>query len=120
LVGTLSLYEDAIRRGRPYVYPTILMVQLFIIRISLENLKLLYGVDARKQKQFDKVDRSIDRIIHQVDDVLGFVREIPIKLEKTTLSEIIHESLDSITIPDNIKLYESRFTHKSIQLHKKI
>ncbi len=32
LVGTLSLYEDAIRRGRPYVYPTILMIQLFIIK----------------------------------------------------------------------------------------
>lgn len=32
LVGMLSLYEDAIRRGRPYVYPTILMVQLFIIK----------------------------------------------------------------------------------------
>ena len=32
LVGMLSLYEDALRRGRPYVYPTILMVQLFIIK----------------------------------------------------------------------------------------
>ena len=32
LVGTLSLYEDVIRRGRPYVYPTILMIQLFIIK----------------------------------------------------------------------------------------
>ncbi len=32
LVGMLSLYEDVIRRGRPYVYPTILMVQLFIIK----------------------------------------------------------------------------------------
>ena len=32
LVGMLSLYEDTIRRGRPYVYPTILMVQLFIIK----------------------------------------------------------------------------------------
>jgi len=32
LVGTLSLYEDVIRRGRPYVYPTITMLQLFIIK----------------------------------------------------------------------------------------
>ncbi len=32
LVGTLSLYEDTLRRGRPYVYPTILMIQLFIIK----------------------------------------------------------------------------------------
>ena len=32
LVGTLSLYEDVMRRGRPYVYSTVLMVQLFIIK----------------------------------------------------------------------------------------
>ena len=32
LVGVLSLYEDIIRQGRPYVYPTILMVQLYIIK----------------------------------------------------------------------------------------
>jgi len=32
LVGMLSLYEDVARRGRPYVYPTILMIQLFIIK----------------------------------------------------------------------------------------
>jgi len=77
---------------------------LSIIQLSLENLKLLYGVDATKQKQFDKVERSIDRIVHQVEGVLDFVREIPITLEKTTLSKVIRESLDSITIPDNIKL----------------
>ncbi len=32
LIRALSLYEDVIRRGRPYVYPTILMVQLYIIK----------------------------------------------------------------------------------------
>lgn len=44
LVGTLSLYEDVIRRGRPYVYPTILMVQLFIIKswMRLSSNNTLY------------------------------------------------------------------------------
>lgn len=32
LVGTLSLYEDVMRQGRPYVYSTVLMVQLYIIK----------------------------------------------------------------------------------------
>ena len=77
---------------------------LSIIKVSLENLKLLYGADTAKQKQFDKVDRSIDRILHQVDGVLDFVRDVPIKLEKIPLSEVIRESLDSITIPNDIKL----------------
>ncbi len=33
LVGMLSLYEEVFRSGRPYVYPTIQMVQLFIIKL---------------------------------------------------------------------------------------
>ncbi len=32
LVRMLSLYEEIFRLGRPYVYSTILMVQLFIIK----------------------------------------------------------------------------------------
>lgn len=77
---------------------------LSIIKLTLENLKLLYGVDESKQKHFDKVDRSIDRIVHQVNDVLDFVRERPTILMKTKISEIILESLDSLVIPSTIKL----------------
>ncbi|KER05362.1 hypothetical protein AAA799E16_01998, partial [Marine Group I thaumarchaeote SCGC AAA799-E16] len=32
MLGTLSLYEDVTRRGRPYVYPTVMMLQLLIIK----------------------------------------------------------------------------------------
>ncbi len=77
---------------------------LSIIKISLENLKLLYGADKSQQNIMDKVERSIDRITHQVDDVLNFVRERPITLNNHKISEIISESLDSIPIPENIKL----------------
>jgi len=75
-----------------------------IIQVSLENLRLLYGTNESQQKSMDKVERSIDRITHQVDDVLDFVRERPITLNNHTMSEIISESLDSLPIPDNIKL----------------
>jgi len=77
---------------------------LSIIIVTLENIKIMYGTDDIKQKQFDKIDRSMDRITHQIDDVLNFVREQQLTLEKTKISEIIHESLDSITIPNDIKL----------------
>lgn len=77
---------------------------LSIIRTSLENMKTMYGVDEIKQKQFERIDRSIDRISHQVDDVLDFVREKPLELNKTHMSEIIKESLDSLVIPDDVKL----------------
>ena len=77
---------------------------LSIIRVSLENLKLLYGSDKSQQSIMQKVERSIDRITHQVDDVLDFVREQLITLNNHKISEIISESLDFIPIPDNIKL----------------
>ena len=77
---------------------------LSIIRLSLENLKIMIDIDEKKQKQFDKVDRSIDRIIHQVNNVLDFVKGQPIKPYKTKISKVISESLDSLVIPDTVKL----------------
>jgi len=75
-----------------------------VISMSLENLRGLYGVDKSKQKQFDKVERSIDFIVHQIDEVLNFVREQPIETSKIKVSEIIRESLDSIKISNEIKI----------------
>ena len=77
---------------------------LSIIRVSLENLKLKYGTDDVKKESFDRVGRSIDRIAHQIDDVLDFVKGSTAELSKVSFSKIISESLDSITIPNNIEL----------------
>lgn len=77
---------------------------LSILVMSLENLKILYGTDEAKQKQLDRAERAITRITHQIEDVLDFVRERPINLEKIILSELLDESLDLIKIPDDIKI----------------
>ena len=77
---------------------------LSVIRVSMENLKMLYGTDDTKQSHFDKIERSINRMAHQVDAVLNFVKEQPLTLTKTKTSEIISESLDSLDIPDAIQL----------------
>ena len=75
---------------------------LSIIRVSLENLKIVYGQKESDTKHFDRVERAIDRISHQIDDVLGFIRKEPMKFEKEKISEIIADSLDSINLPDRI------------------
>lgn len=77
---------------------------LAIIKMTLENLKLLYGSDDIKEKQFDKVDRSIGRIVNQINEILDFVREKPIVFEKILFSKVLFESLDSIKLADNIKM----------------
>ena len=74
-----------------------------VIQMTLENMKMSYGVDV-KQQQFDRIERSINRILDQVGEILDFVRESPIVFEETKFSKVLFESLDSIKIPDDIKL----------------
>jgi len=75
-----------------------------VIQITLENMKMAYGVDDVKQQQFDRIERSLDRILDQVGEILDFVRARPIVFEETKFSKVLFESLDSIKIPDDIKL----------------
>lgn len=76
---------------------------LSIIQISLENLKQMYDLDETKQKQFDKIERAIFRMTHQLTDVLDFINEKPLKFERIKFSHIISETLDSLQIPHDIK-----------------
>lgn len=75
---------------------------LSIILVSLENIKMMYCKNETDMKHFDRIERAMDRITHQIDDVLGFIRKEPMKFEKTKISEIIADSLDSINLPNRI------------------
>ncbi len=77
---------------------------LSVISVTLENLKMLYGSNKVQQIQFDKVQRAIFRIAHQIDDVLDFVRKQPQILNKAKISDVLTGALDSIYIPNNITL----------------
>jgi len=61
---------------------------LSIIKIALENLKFAYGVDEKNQEGFNRIDRSIGRIAHQIDTVLDFVKEQPKNMSKAKISEL--------------------------------
>ncbi|MFQ5497579.1 MAG: nitrogen regulation protein NR(II), partial [Nitrosopumilus sp.] len=75
---------------------------LSIIQVSLENLKLMAEGKDIDKKHFDRVERAISRISHQIEDVLSFIRKEPMRFEKSHISEIIADALDSINLPDNI------------------
>jgi hypothetical protein len=111
IVGTLSLYEDAIRRGRPYVYPTITILQLLIIkswmRIPSNNtLYYFLSLETANRKKMLNVCR-----LNQIPDRRTFDRRfkvLPIKqiianmgnlflLEK--LVDCITGSVDSSMVP---------------------
>ncbi len=62
-------------------------------------------MDIEKRLKYNaRIDRSLQRIIHLVDDVLGFVRISDLELDETSLLSLIESSLDSIDIPEKIKI----------------
>jgi len=55
-------------------------------------------------KRIDLIEKSIDRISHQVDDVLGFVRNSPLKLSYASLKSVIIKSIEKIKVPYDVKI----------------
>ncbi len=55
-------------------------------------------------KRLELIDKSIDRISHQVDDVLGFVRHSPLELKDISLRDTIQKSIDKVNVPLDISV----------------
>lgn len=69
--------------------------------------------DAKVRERLDLIKKSIDRISHQVDDVLGYVRNSPLKLISVSLSELIQNCIKKINVPKNVKL---KFIENNLQI----
>lgn len=61
-------------------------------------------IDSKKEKQFQKMERAIFRMTHQLNDVLDFIKKQPLKFERIYFSHVMSETLDSIPIPHKVKL----------------
>ncbi len=73
---------------------------LAIIMASLEILKLKYP--EIEDAKFNKINNAVNRITHQIEDVLDFVKTSPLLIEKTSMLDIITNILDSHEMPDDI------------------
>ncbi|MFB5647243.1 MAG: ATP-binding protein, partial [Candidatus Nitrosomaritimum yanchengensis] len=83
------------------------------IRNPLSNINMALNLiqkdndlesNEKVREKFQIISRNLDRISHQVDDVLDFIRIQPLKKEKTSLNHLIMESVEGITIPKNIQI----------------
>ncbi len=81
------------------------------IRNPLSIIKVAADMISMKTKKIesveiddhvDMINKSISRIVHQVDDVLGFLRTKQKDLENNTLEDIVDDSLKGIVIPEEI------------------
>ena len=79
---------------------------LSVMKMSVDLLKQTPGdskiSDPNVTKRLDLIDKSIDRISHQVDDVLGYVRNSPLNLTNVSLNTLIQNSLEKINIPSDV------------------
>jgi len=60
--------------------------------------------DELTNKETRRMNKAIKRMVHQVDQVLHYVKTLPLLAEHTTVLTILKQSLDIITIPDNITI----------------
>jgi len=78
---------------------------LAIIKTSSAIIqKQLKNVDPEVEKALQRMNRAIFRMSHQIDDVLNFVRTTPLTISENKLSDIINDSIDSLTIPKDVKI----------------
>ncbi|AJW71474.1 sensor histidine kinase [Nitrosopumilus adriaticus] len=82
------------------------------LRNPLNSLKMAIDILKSKkpemikenQEYFDMMQHSVERMNHQIDEVLGFIKKHPPKRENVKFSEIISNSLKSFQFPKNIKI----------------
>jgi len=75
------------------------------LRNSVKIIEIKTAADDELiNKETQRMNKSIKRIVHQVDQVLHYVKTPPLLTEHTTVLAILEQSLDIITIPDNITI----------------
>ena len=80
---------------------------LSVIKNTVELMQMRDPhADETDRRCFDRLERAVTRIRHQVDDVLDFVKSTNLVLKNYTMSEVLNAALDRMIIPDgvNIKL----------------
>ncbi len=77
---------------------------LSIIQNEFELLKRKNIID---EKHVERINSSINRITHQLNDVLDYLRDTPLESEKFNLSNLLSKVLASSDIPSGVKIKTS-------------
>jgi len=78
---------------------------LSIIKNSSELIQMSQkNMDKKTKGHWERLDRGIYRIRHQVDDVLDYIKDNPVTKKPAKISVILHGSLERVEIPDTIKI----------------
>ncbi len=78
---------------------------LSVIKVTSEVLQMQNQDLSEKEKEtFEKQKNAIDRMSHQIAEVLDFVRSKPVIKQSTEFSKMLTSALNSILIPKRVKI----------------
>ncbi|MEM2160802.1 MAG: ATP-binding protein [Candidatus Nitrosotenuis sp.] len=86
---------------------------LSIVKNSAEllRLKLAHNLDKEHLSYFYMMEKAIERMTHQINDVLDFVKITDLNIEESSVFDLIENSLENITVPTSVII------EKNIQDH---
>ena len=93
---------------------------LSVIKNSADIIKMSQPVDDHTLQNWERLERGIYRIKHQVEDVLDYVKSTPFKKEPTKLLLILQDALERIEIPDEVNVILPKENVEILCDHEKI
>jgi len=87
-----------------------LQMSIELMKKSPPNTKIS---DDTINEKLELASKNIERISHQVNDVLGFVQNREMKNENFRLTTCIHDAIESVHVPDNIMI---KYTKSDVHL----
>ncbi len=80
---------------------------LSIIKNSMAILNVKFDriMDEKTSLQMARVGKAVDRMTHQIEDVLDYVNVSDLKIETTSLASVIESAHLGVEIPNQIKVF---------------
>lgn len=77
---------------------------LNVIQASLENMSFAQDNPKILEKSIKLCFRSVDRIAHQINNVMDFLKNSEVQSEENHLKKLIDNIISEISVPDGIKI----------------
>jgi signal transduction histidine kinase len=79
---------------------------LSIITLTIESIELRIHnkMDPKLDEHLPILNDAVSRITHQISQVMGFVKTIPLDIELVSIATILDDAIKNINIPKNIAI----------------
>ncbi|HXG74589.1 MAG TPA: ATP-binding protein [Candidatus Nitrosotenuis sp.] len=108
----MALLEDNVKKEKLFVIGELaarlahdIRNPLSIIKNAVEMLIVKEGAsDPKTLETYMKIQRAVDRISYQIDDVLNFVKPRKISLSRSSLNSILNTVIGRLRIPQTVDI----------------